>query len=63
MRGDLRVLPPAFEPCDYIQRIGRKVKMRTGGRVHWHIYKDEEKAKIMYAVYAQAIKDAGGLAL
>ena len=25
--------------------------------------KDEEKAKIMYAVYAQAIKDAGGLAL
>lgn len=54
-----------IEECEFAQRLGNVVKLRLQDkdgrfRNHWHRYKTEEKAEMMFNIFSKAIVADGG---
>lgn len=54
-----------IKECEFAQRIGNVVKLRLRDkdgkfRNHWHRYKTEEKAEMMFDIFSKAIIANGG---
>jgi len=54
-----------IQECEFAQRLGNVVKLRLQDkdgkfRNHWHRYKTEEKAEMMFDIFSKAIVANGG---
>lgn len=54
-----------IQECEFAQRLGNVVKMRLRDkdgkfRNHWHRYKTEEKAEMMFKIFGKAVQENGG---
>ena len=54
-----------IKECEFIQRLGKTVKMRLKNEDgsfsnHYHRYKTEEKAEMMFKIFSKAVQENGG---
>lgn len=54
-----------IQECEFAQRLGNVVKLRLKDkdgkfRNHWHRYKTEEKAEMMFDIFSKDIVANGG---